>query len=81
MFRRILIANRGEVAARVMRTCKRLGITAVAVYTDPDAELAYLQEVDETVHIGGKRAHLDGSAFQYHEQFHGWGWECKRKRK
>jgi acetyl-CoA carboxylase biotin carboxylase subunit len=62
MFRRILIANRGEVAARVMRTCKRLGITAVAVYTDPDAELAYLQEVDEAVHIGGKRAYLDGSA-------------------
>jgi len=62
MFRRILIANRGEVAARVMRTCKRLGITAVAVCTDPDADLAYLQDADEVINIGGKRAYLDASA-------------------
>lgn len=62
MFRRVLIANRGEVATRVMRTCKSMGITTVAVYSEPDAALSYLQEADEAVCIGGKRAYLDGDA-------------------
>ena len=62
MFRRILIANRGEVAARVIRTCRRLGIATVCVYTDPDADLSYLADADERVHVGGKRAYLDGPA-------------------
>ena len=62
MFRRVLIANRGEVAARVLRTCRRLGVEAVAVATDPDADLQYLADADEVVRIGGKRAYLDGDA-------------------
>ena len=62
MFRRILIANRGEVAARVLRTCRRLGIEAVAVATDPDADLQWLGDADQVVSIGGKRAYLDADA-------------------
>ncbi len=62
MFRRILIANRGEVAARVLRTCQRLGIAAVAVSTEPDAELSWLRGASAVVPIGGPKAYLDGDA-------------------
>jgi len=62
VFRRILIANRGEVAARVLRTCRRLGIEVVAAVSDPDAELAWLREVDAVVRIGGRSAYLDMDA-------------------
>ena len=62
MFRRILIANRGEVAARVLRTCRRLGIETVAAVAEPDAKLAWLREVDTIVPIGGRGAYLDMDA-------------------
>ena len=62
MFRRILVANRGEVAARVLRTCRRLGIETVAVHSEADADLAWLQDADEAVCIGGTRAYLDADA-------------------
>jgi len=62
MFRRILIANRGEVAARLMRTCRRLGIHTVAVYSTPDAQMSYLEMADQTVEIGPKSAYLDQDA-------------------
>lgn len=62
MFRRILIANRGEVAARVLRTCRRLGIEAVAVTTDPDVDLAWLAQADAVAHLGDKRAYLSMDA-------------------
>ncbi len=62
MFRRILIANRGEVAARVLRTCRRLGVQAVAVTTTADRDLSYLAGADEVVEIGGPRAYLDQDA-------------------
>ena len=62
MFRRILIANRGEVATRVLRTCKRLGIEVVAAVADPDADLQWLAEVDAVARIGGPRAYLDADA-------------------
>ncbi len=52
MFSKILIANRGEIARRVIRTCKRLGVKTVAVYSDADADLPYVKEADEAVHIG-----------------------------
>ena len=62
MFRRILIANRGEVAARIIRTCRRMGIETVAVYSKPDADLSYLQTADFRVEIGGVRSYLDMDA-------------------
>ena len=62
MFRRILIANRGEVVSRVMRTAKRMGIEVVAITTDADKNLSFLEEADEVINIGGTRAYLDGPA-------------------
>ncbi|MDX1378111.1 MAG: acetyl-CoA carboxylase biotin carboxylase subunit [Anaerolineales bacterium] len=53
MFKKILIANRGEIAIRIMRTCKDLGIKTVAVYSDADKESEHVQFADESVHIGG----------------------------
>jgi propionyl-CoA carboxylase alpha chain len=52
MFKKILIANRGEIACRVMRTAKRMGIKTVAVYSDADADALHVREADEAVHIG-----------------------------
>src|SRR4051812_31943366 len=52
MFRKILIANRGEIACRVMRTAKRMGIATVAVYSDADADALHVREADEAVRIG-----------------------------
>lgn len=59
MFRRILVANRGEVAARVMRTCDRLGIEAVVVATDADRDLQFLGTAQSVAEIGGFRSYLD----------------------
>ena len=56
MFRRLLIANRGEVAARVAATCRRLGIETVAVASTADIQLGWLSEVDQVVEIGPPRA-------------------------
>ncbi|MFT4647732.1 MAG: acetyl-CoA carboxylase biotin carboxylase subunit [Glaciecola sp.] len=52
MFRRILIANRGEIAQRVIRACKELDIETVAVYSEADADALYLRQADETICIG-----------------------------
>ena len=56
MFRRILIANRGEVAARVLRTCRRLGVEAVAVASAADADHQWLADAHDVVRIGAARA-------------------------
>jgi len=56
MFNKILIANRGEIACRVAATCKRLGVTSVAVYSDADANAKHVAACDEAVHIGGSTA-------------------------
>ncbi|WP_341915581.1 acetyl/propionyl/methylcrotonyl-CoA carboxylase subunit alpha [Ferrovibrio terrae] len=52
MFRKILIANRGEIACRVIRTAKRMGVATVAVYSDADAHARHVAMADEAVHIG-----------------------------
>src|SRR5262245_26733117 len=53
MFGKLLIANRGEIACRVARTARRLGVRTVAVYSDADANAAHAAACDEAVHIGG----------------------------
>jgi acetyl-CoA carboxylase biotin carboxylase subunit len=52
MFKKILIANRGEIAIRIMRACKELGIQTVAVYSDADRDALHVQQADEAIHIG-----------------------------
>ncbi|MEQ9150533.1 MAG: biotin carboxylase N-terminal domain-containing protein, partial [Parvibaculum sp.] len=52
MFKKILIANRGEIACRVIKTAKKMGIATVAVYSDADADALHVEMADEAVHIG-----------------------------
>ncbi len=61
MFRRVLIANRGEIALRILRACRELGVQTVAVYTKVDADLLHLKFADETVCIS-ERSYLDASS-------------------
>lgn len=56
MFRSILVANRGEIALRIIRACHELGIKAVAVYSDADRNSPHLDEADDRVCIGGSRS-------------------------
>ena len=56
MFAKILIANRGEIACRVIRTARRMGISTVAVYSDADAGALHVEMADEAVHIGAAPA-------------------------
>lgn len=56
MFSKILVANRGEIACRVFRTAKQLGIPTVAIYSDADAQALHTRSADEAVGIGGQSA-------------------------
>jgi propionyl-CoA carboxylase alpha chain len=56
MFKKILIANRGEIACRVIKTAKKMGIKTVAVYSDADANALHVQMADEAVYIGASPA-------------------------
>ncbi|HYP23898.1 MAG TPA: biotin carboxylase N-terminal domain-containing protein, partial [Actinomycetota bacterium] len=53
MFRRILIANRGEIAVRIARTCSALGVEAVAVHSDVDAQARHVAAATRAVHLPG----------------------------
>jgi 3-methylcrotonyl-CoA carboxylase alpha subunit len=64
MFERILIANRGEIACRIIRTCRRLGVETVAVYSDADAGALHVALADSAVRIGPapvRESYLDGA--------------------
>ena len=52
MFRKVLVANRGEIALRIIRACHAVGAKAVAVYSEADAQSPHLKLADETVCIG-----------------------------
>src|SRR4029453_6095111 len=52
MFKKILIANRGEIARRVIKTARKMGIATVAVYSDADRDAVHVEMADEAVHIG-----------------------------
>ncbi|MDO4630257.1 MAG: acetyl-CoA carboxylase biotin carboxylase subunit [Planctomycetia bacterium] len=55
MFQRILVANRGEIAQRIFRTCREMGIESVAVFSEADRGAAYLELADQKICIGGPR--------------------------
>ncbi|MYK34626.1 MAG: 3-methylcrotonyl-CoA carboxylase, partial [Chloroflexi bacterium] len=65
MFDTVLIANRGEIACRVIRTCQRLGIEAVAVYSSADAKAKHVGMADRAIEIGGapaSQSYLNGES-------------------
>ncbi len=62
MFRRVLIANRGEIAQRIIRACRELSIETVAIYSEADADAIYLRQADETICVGpgpGAKSYLN----------------------
>src|SRR3989442_7825274 len=56
MFSAVLIANRGEIAVRVARTCRELGVRAIAIHSDPDARARHVAAADRAIHLPGVAA-------------------------
>ena len=56
MFEKILVSNRGEIAVRIMKTCRRMGIRTAAVYSDVDAQSLHRMQADEALYLGGTKS-------------------------
>ncbi|MGH6766517.1 MAG: biotin carboxylase N-terminal domain-containing protein, partial [Bradyrhizobium sp.] len=56
MFKKILIANRGEIACRIARTCHRMGIAVAGIHSDADADAVHVRTIGESTGIGGAAA-------------------------
>ena len=54
--KKILIANRGEIACRIIDSCKKLNLQTIAVYSDVDKNSKHVRKADESIHIGGSKA-------------------------
>src|SRR5690242_9914706 len=62
MFKRLLIANRGEIAARIVRTCRDMGIETIALYEAPDRGSLHVRLADHCVELKSEQGYLDGQA-------------------
>ncbi len=62
MFKKVLIANRGAIASRIIRTLRQMGVGSVAIHSEVDAESLFVRQADEAVSIGGPRGYLDVDA-------------------
>ena len=60
MFDKLLIANRGEIACRVIKTARKMGLKTVAIYSDADKNALHVEMADEAVHIGPAAANQSG---------------------
>ena len=62
MFSKVLIANRGAIASRIIRTLRQMGVRSVAIYSEVDAGSLFVRQADEAVCVGGPRGYLDVEA-------------------
>ena len=79
MFKKILIANRGEIALRIQRACREMGVKSVVVYSEADRDAKYVKLADEAVCIGPAPAAESRSARSSPVAGAARGWSCEKK--